>query len=389
MYWLVAVNLAIWIFDASLLQSEVAVALLRWAGIGVLVSLAIITVTLRRRAQWRPALTILFLLGIGVFSSEYLFESFAEYLRLAACVGLYVVLQRDARYSRVAFDSLGHVAQIVVLGSTLLILVSESLYVSDSLHRARYSGLTPHPNILSFVAAVALCFSVGQFTSRDKARWSKSVAALVACCSLYSIYVSDSRAGLLMIVAALSYSVICLLWRQRFAQIGLGVNSIFVALIAITIFPILTVGSVPSLESGNYQRQLSTTERILAWENAANTFIANPFFGGGLATSFKIDDQSETSGLLYAHNAYLTYAASIGLFGVFGFTLILRAIARGIYCGTISAYRDYRQLIAASLLVISVPFFTVEGGLQGVQITQYVLAIALAYLLRPFRVKQL
>lgn len=380
-YWLVVVNLILWIVDPSLLFLDTSFAFFRWLGTVAILLLSAVIVASRKSMRGIGSPLLLMLLAVGVLSSDRFLASIAEYLRLAACIGLFTLLRRSAKFSQAAYLGLKHVTQFFVLGSTILLVMSDASFASE-VDRTRYAGLAAHPNILSFTAAVALCFAVGRIAHVATPRWSKFPALLMAGCSIFCIYASDSRAGFAMVVLLLVYAGVSRIRQKKPLQ--LSMRSLLIMLVGATVLPLFMLGGTLSFESDSFQRQLSVVERVLAWERAVEIFASHPFVGGGLATTFDIADSAKAEGLLYAHNAYLTYAARMGLVGVLAFTLVLLVIARGIRVGISSSVWDSRRVVATSLLIVAIPFFAIDGGLQGIQVSQYVLAIALACLLgRP------
>lgn len=187
----------------------------------------------------------------------------------------------------------------------------------------RHDGLTTHPNFLGHTAVLALCLTFFVLTQHGvQRRWFFYGVGLLC---VYGVWISGSRASFVGLVAvAVLYPLI---ERSMLAAAGTVLG-----LVMTLVFweQIVSNSGDSALRRllGTASSEASDQIRRNAFTAVLDDFLANPLTGVGFEN------------VLYAHNIYVEIAAAAGVFGLFGFLLILWALVSPLF----TAPRPYHRL---------------------------------------------
>ena len=175
------------------------------------------------------------------------------------------------------------------------------------------------PSMLCNYLTVGALFSLGAY----KAGWISKTA----CFGIFALHaaaitftVTPGLGGFLF--AALTW-IGWLLIDQRFNQ--LGRIAIVTGLSSVLVFTLISAFSPRAIETSPFTFQLfgfriDPTQRMLTWQDALETFLANPLFGKGIgegvASVIFRTPSGQTQILTDAHNTWLSVAAQAGIIGL-------------------------------------------------------------------------
>lgn len=182
----------------------------------------------------------------------------------------------------------------------------------------RHVGLATHPNIMGLCDALALALIPFLLVAvRRENRW---LVVLGAVTCAFGIWINGSRGALLTSFAILVlYPVI-----SRSLTAGLGVLAVGFSIPIVVSYAADRVSGTSALGRllGGGNATGSNQEREDAARIAFDQFAASPLLGGGFGP------------VLEAHNIYLQIAAAVGVFGLFGFLIIMWALVRPLFVFT-------------------------------------------------------
>lgn len=236
-----------------------------------------------------------------------------------------------------------------------------SCWTADFMPRVRIFSTLGQPDWLAAYLAVLIPISLAYIISNWQSKsWKFWTLVSLATLFYIDILYTQARSGFLGIWLSLLFFIAIYLWLERSKtklfsvenlKSPLGISILGLLLITFIIgMPInqlrgFTLGGItshfqkiqtpknqnqPTSTSATSQVNMGGTEsgdiRLLVWEGAINTWKSNPIFGTGVETfafayyKYKPVEQNLTSewNFLYnkAHNEYLNYLATTGLFGL-------------------------------------------------------------------------
>ncbi|MFS3126827.1 O-antigen ligase family protein [Nocardioides sp. Bht2] len=171
----------------------------------------------------------------------------------------------------------------------------------------RYIGLTEHPNALGLtgvLAAALIPFIVSHTKPSQQWFWWG-----VGATHLFTIWISGSRASLLVIIALIGLYVVVERSTKAVGWLMAG------AVVVLAFAERLLTQSDNALGRllGGGSASNSDIEREQALDKGIKAFLEHPLLGNGFADA------------LHAHNVYLQVAVCVGIFGLVGWVLILMA----------------------------------------------------------------
>ncbi|MFC5676308.1 O-antigen ligase family protein [Aeromicrobium endophyticum] len=202
-------------------------------------------------------------------------------------------------------------AAAYVLGNSISVLQAVASGLVS--YEGRAIGLTRHPNILGLCSMLAL--TLIPFLLQELPRWSGWIVLAAAGVCGYGVWISGSRAALLVAVAMVAVYLVL----SRSVERGL-------LLFGASIVPVYLVGR--TLSSGDVGNNIlnrfvgggSASASDLAREQlvreAVERFLSSPVLGVGFADA------------LEAHNIYLQVAASGGVAGLAFYLVLLASVVR-------------------------------------------------------------
>lgn len=209
----------------------------------------------------------------------------------------------------------------------------------------RMSGITPHQNLLSFTAILAILTG---FALRARSRWVSALTAVAA------IGLGESRN------AAISIVVIGLLWWVLAGRTRLGR-----VILAVPVLAAVAVAAAPTLveeinESGLASDAATFTTRTAIWDLVGASFPAAPIFGWGpLAFQDSAATPFPPLNFLNAHNQWLQAVAEGGVLGLITMTGMILALV-------VISLRHHREpvylstMVAVVMSMITEVFFTIH-----------------------------
>lgn len=176
----------------------------------------------------------------------------------------------------------------------------------------RYEGFTIHPNVMGVCAMLSLALVPYLLAALPvRHHW---LAGVVACVSVYAIWISGSRAALL------TAALITLLYPLFKRSISAAIAVAALCLPALLVFNHAAQNLDPSNALGRLLGAGSAHGSNLAREEGARAgieqFLGHPILGDGWLTVWG------------AHNIYLQIAAAIGLLGLVSFLFLVIPILR-------------------------------------------------------------
>jgi hypothetical protein len=181
----------------------------------------------------------------------------------------------------------------------------------------RFYGLTIHPNY--FAEAGLLCFALLLHLSTVTApRW-KWIVWVAMAFSVYTIFLSGSRAGLLGLGAIIAIIPIVERSAVRVYVLALGAAAGAVYVSQNTV--LLTKGPIGRL-LGHGTAAGSDEERTQGLTAGWHRFLDHPLSGSGLVDLFDV------------HNNYLEVAIGVGVFGFVAFLVVLYTLVRPLVLST-------------------------------------------------------
>lgn len=283
--------------------------------------------------RWSKALCVgagsVALLGLGIFSSQFLFGVEKVFLFLKNTLPFF--LGSNLAHAVAEYPSL-----LVNIGGVTLL---------------RVSGLFPDPHVASFYFGMCAFLALGIFF-REKKYIFLLVSVLLFLADLFTFsrggYIGLFTASLLFFFCG--WSIFALQTRKRILWCVL-------ILLVLTLFFGQPIAS--RFISSFSLADTSSTERIELWQVAFQNIQARPFFGTGIGNYIvAVRPADEYRIPYYAHNLYLDIATELGLVGLFFFLLL--------FCIPLFlAIRTYKQtknifslcLVSALLLYLSHSFF--------------------------------
>jgi O-antigen ligase len=183
----------------------------------------------------------------------------------------------------------------VILGARTLwqYLHGQALVQSDGDVRALATGIFGDPNDLALAMAMALPLALG--AAMEPGRWWSRLWNLAAVpVLLWTVYVTDSRGGVVATAACLF-----LFFRRRMGRAGLVLGA--VAVLGLFVFG-------PSRMSKLSADEESAQGRVIAWQAGLQMLKRSPLWGVG-------KDQFVENHQLTAHNSLMLCLAEVGLLG--------------------------------------------------------------------------
>ncbi len=221
---------------------------------------------------------------------------------------IYLVYQSKATRSQL-LNLAAHAASAVTVGSVALAVLAPDLAYSHNMSDTRrlevfglqwrLGGFTPHPNLLSITALVAIVLI---FAVRSKLRWLVLVISILAL-GLAESRVAIASLGLVLVVG----------WLFRGGSV-LGRTALSLPVLAILMW--LVIDAALSDEAGAFTSDVATNGRLRVWSLIEQQFALNPLTGYG-PLAFQSDSGSPylEAGLLHAHNQVLQGVAEAGIAG--------------------------------------------------------------------------
>ncbi|QSR28056.1 hypothetical protein CFH99_20750 [Nocardioides aromaticivorans] len=204
--------------------------------------------------------------------------------------------------------------------------------------QGRHFGMTNHPNYFAEAAIMAIALLI--FLFFEYQHWvMRTVILGFAGLTGISILLSGSR-GATIVVAVL---VVMIPIVERSAITGFFYAVCGATLVAALPFVLRLTGDTSAIDRllGGGSASGSDQARTAGLESGVDRFWASPFFGDGLIDLFDI------------HNNVLQVAVGVGIFGLFGFLLVMFAFARPLFgaspyrrlCYTVWGYMGWGLLI--------------------------------------------
>lgn len=184
--------------------------------------------------------------------------------------------------------------------------------------QGRHFGMTNHPNYFAEAAIMAIALLI--FLFFEYQHWVvRTVVLGLAGLTGISILLSGSR-GATIVVAVL---VVMIPIVERSALTGFFYAVCGATLVAALPFVLQLTGNTSAIDRllGGGSASGSDQARSAGLETGVDRFWASPFFGDGLIDLFDI------------HNNVLQVAVGVGIFGLFGFLLVMFAMARPLFDG--------------------------------------------------------
>lgn len=192
------------------------------------------------------------------------------------------------------------------------ISVGHALVFGAASYEGRYLGLTRHPNILGLCSMLSL--AVIPFLWQELPRWSRFYLLVGAAFGAYGVWISGSRAALLVTVAVLA--VYLVLSRSiGFAVILFGLSILPIYFVGRTLASGDAGNNILGRLQGNGSATFSDLQREQLIREATDKFVTHPILGVGFGD------------VLEAHNIYLQVAAAGGIMGLLFYLILLGAVA--------------------------------------------------------------
>lgn len=226
---------------------------------------------------------------------------------LSVIVGLLVLVERAIGAN--VFLALFPLSMLQDDNSILIQSVSR---IRDGFFRAQ--GTFEHPLVLAEFAVICFCFSFSSVLAQ-KRYIEKSFALVGVLSSLYMIYASGSRSGLLLIaIAAIS---ILFLWMCKFKQnslrylTGLKIISVLsgVAVVLMLLYPV-----AKSITDGQSRDQkASSAARAEMMQRGVPAIFDHPIIGSGIGQALPIAGVEARNGIWTLDNQLLGTAIESGV----------------------------------------------------------------------------
>lgn len=210
--------------------------------------------------------------------------------------------------------------------------------VTGKITGGRHYGMTNHPNYFAEAGIMAIALLIYLFFEH-RAWLARTLVMGAAVVVGVSILLSGSR-GATLVVAVM---VVMIPLVERSAITGFVYALVGALLVAAAPFLLDITGNTSAIDRllGGGSSSGSDTARSAGLQSGWDRFWASPWFGDGLIDLFDI------------HNNLLEVAVGIGIFGLFGFLLVLFALARPLFenvphrrlCYTVWAYMGWGLLI--------------------------------------------
>lgn len=235
---------------------------------------------------------------------------------LAACIGFGFFLAQFIWGAGPVFHWLTDMILPYFLGSERALLVAQypSLLVNIAgVTWLRLTSFFPDPHVASFFFGITGLLALSLFFE-TKRRWFLVTAGILLLADILTF----SRGGYLGLIAALAV----LLWFERqsvryFVQWGLGLTLLLLSS--------LVLGPVwERLISSFSLGDASSTERLVLWQTAWETWMMHPFFGVGLGQYVEWLYPGQGGTLpYYAHNLFLDIGVELGILSLMTFLILL------------------------------------------------------------------
>lgn len=198
----------------------------------------------------------------------------------------------------------------------------------------RYIGLTTHANVMGLAQALSVALIPFLFeTVPARFRWLVGAGALI---SAYGIWISGSRAALLAALTILA--VYPLLKRSILAALSVAALSIPASILVSRAEQNLAGTNALSRLLGAGGASGSNEARVAGAREGIDQFLNHPLLGDGWLTVWG------------AHNSYLQVAASIGIFGLVSYLLLLVPILHPL----LTTPPPYRHLALPGLAFVAI-----------------------------------
>lgn len=232
------------------------------------------------------------------------------------------------------------------LGSERALLIAQYPSLMVNIGGATWLRLTsvfPDPHVASFFFGITGFLALSLFFE-TKRHWFLVTAGLLLLADILTF----SRGGYLGLIVALAFT----LWFQRgmmrhLLQWGLGLTLLFLSS--------LVLGPVwERLISSFTLSDVSSTERLVLWQTAWETWISHPFLGVGLGQYAEWLYPGQGGAIpYYAHNLFLDIGVELGVLGLIAFLVLLI----GAWVSVWSLVKRHQALalgVAAGLILYSV-----------------------------------
>lgn len=174
-----------------------------------------------------------------------------------------------------------------------------------NLSNSRFPGLASHPNAL----AISVCLTI-PLVFMPLISMPKIKRIIVVGMMIFSIYITESRAGLIVLALTLS-SIIILTKDFGKIQISKLIIVIMVIAFAFGLGFLAKIISLTRLSNQNTSAKASNSERLQLLEYGWNAFLDYPITGAG-AVNLKV-----------SHNIFLQVLSSIGIVGFICFLVFM------------------------------------------------------------------
>jgi hypothetical protein len=190
-------------------------------------------------------------------------------------------------------------------------------YLKGYIAQGRHAGMATHPNFFAEggMLALALLIYLAYRHFGKSTLWTVAIVGSGLVCA-GTVYLSGSRAAI--VVVAVLVLMIPIVERRALTTVffagGIGLGIVALPVIADLAGKESAIGRL----TGGGGASQSNTARTLGLDEGIDRFFANPLLGDGLVDLFDI------------HNNFVEVAVAIGVFGTFGYLLVLYSFARPI-----------------------------------------------------------
>jgi O-antigen ligase len=341
---------------------------------------------------------------ISVFTSHDPYSSLVLWARIMCPFGIVrgcALLNDDERYSLVKW-LLGTLAFFVVISAFSGLTHVATFYqgADSNIEGARFrlTGLTFHPNMLGYCAAILLCFGLIKVFAQDASRKERIFWVAMMIVSTSDLIRADSRTGQL----AAAIGIVGLVFKKYFGGLipsksaGVLISYLILVITLLALLAPLAVAlDVVPTSIGTDRSQVSVLSRLALWATGWDYFLKYPIFGIGLGTKITIAITStfKEQDLPYFHSALINSMATCGTIGAIGLIYLIFETEfvtlnhANPYVGGTREYRRENDIIyfAVTSMVVTLVFSITEGALQGYHPSYLFFFLATALLRKPLR----
>lgn len=291
-----------------------------------------------------PIFLFILCVGLSVVFNGSIDESLPIYIRIfsAAVLAAFASSIDETQHARILKGTLIAAAGIVAGSAVFSFISPDQAHKLIGLDRDRLYGLTPHPGVLGYLAAIVSASTLLQALSSKRGIKRRVALITVFGLALYAMWATDSRTSGIAASVALGAIIAVKLFRY----FGLAERSVLIPYIVVsstvvgaTVSPVYIAQFPIELSAIDQKYASSTIGRMIIWQRGLSDFQENPIMGNGLGSHFLVETTStDAADLFYYHSVLINYLAKTGLVGS---TALIIMLLSAPYNSIQAAFRDW------------------------------------------------